>query len=80
MERSRVNSRLLRRAEDQRQERRGGHSPCAVPQDVPAVEGVDGDVLGERVGVLAEDGLPAVEQDLVLQKGDNVSNQWFFTG
>lgn len=58
-------------------EGRGGNSPRAVPQDVPAVEGVDGDVLRERVGVIPEDGLPAVEQDLVLQEEDDVSNQWF---
>lgn len=49
----------------------GGDSPRAVPQDVPAVEGVDGDVLRKGVGVFAEDGLPAVEQDLVLQEEDN---------
>lgn len=40
-------------------------SPCAVSEDVFAVEGVNGHILLHRAVV--EDGVPAVEQNLILR-------------
>lgn len=48
----------------------GGHcsglSPCAVAEDVSAVKRVDGNAVLDSA--LVEDGVPAVEQNLVLMK------------
>lgn len=42
-------------------------SPGTVPDDVPAIEGVNGDVLPHSVRPVSKDGRPAAEQHLVLK-------------
>lgn len=54
----------------------GRDSPCAVPENVSTVEGVDWYVLLECVGVVTEDRLPAAVQDLVLQEKEKLLYVW----
>lgn len=54
----------------------GRDSPCAVPENVSTVEGVDWYVLFESVRVVTEDRLPAVVQDLVLQEKEELLYVW----
>lgn len=51
-------------------------SPCAVPENVSTIEGVDWYILLESVRVVTKDRLPAAVQDLVLQEKEKLLYVW----